>query len=320
MEYDTKSNPAPTTRHCHSWVMGWEHEAAQAIVPGHPIFQAGHDGQNDQDKLGELARTFDQMVTLLQRVTAGRDQMKKEVAERCLVEVALKRNLEKLTRTNQQLEEFNYVASHDLQEPLRKIQKFCQMLEKDLGTSLPEAAGKDLAYIADGADRMQRLVLDLLAYSRLGRDSVRFSSISLEQVVDQALSNLALSIEEKQARIECEALPEVTGDSCLLIELYQNLIGNALKFCEQRPEIRITAVKEDDRWVFGVQDNGIGIAPAHAEQIFLPFKRLHGNGHYKGSGIGLAICRKVVVDIHDGAIWVESSEGQGAHFRFTLGC
>lgn len=318
MKYATKSNPAPTDSRCHSWVMGWEHDAAQDVRPDNLKLQISHDGGNDQDKLGELARTFDQMVALLQRVTAGRDQMKKEVAERCLVEAALKQNLEKLSRTNQQLEEFNYVVSHDLQEPLRKIQKFCQMLENDLGMPLPEAAGKDLAIITDGANRMQRLVLDLLAFSRLGRDGVKFSPISLGPVVDQALSNLAVSIEEKQARIERDALPEITGNSGLLIELYQNLIGNALKFSEQRPEIRLTGVREDGRWVFGVLDNGIGIAPVHAEQIFLPLKRLHGNGHYQGSGIGLSICRKVV-EIHDGAIWVESNEGQGAHFRFTLG-
>lgn len=317
MKSVAKINPAPIDSRYHSWGMATEHEAAQAVGLGNPKFQASHDGHIGLGELSELARTFDQMVAMLVRVTAGRDQLEKEVAERRLVEVALKQNVEELSRTNQQLEEFTYVASHDLQEPLRKIQKFCQLLDKDMGTSLPEAARHDLVLITDGANRMQQLVLDLLAFSRLGCDGVKFSSISLEPVVDWALANLAVSIEEKQAHIERDALPEVTGNSALLVALYQNLIGNALKYNEGRPEIRITAAREDGRWVFGVQDNGIGIAPAFAEQIFAPFKRLHGRGRYQGSGLGLAICRKVA-EIHDGAIWVESSEGQGAHFRFTL--
>lgn len=317
MEYASKSNPAPTDSRYPSWVMWPEHETAQAAGQGNLKLQIGNNGYIGREELGELARTFDHMVALLLRVTAGRDQLEKEMAERHLVEAALKQNLEELSRTNQQLEEFTYVASHDLQEPLRKIQQFCQRLDKDMGTSLPETARRDLNFISDGASRMRQMVIDLLAYSRLGRDGVKFATLSLEQVVDWALANLAVSIEEKQAHIERDALPEVTGNAALLVELYQNLIGNALKYSEARPEIRITAVKEDGRWVFGVQDQGIGIAPAHAEQIFAPFKRLHGRGSSQGVGLGLAICRKVA-EIHDGAIWVESSEGQGAHFRFTL--
>jgi len=320
MKYGTKFNPAlifPDSRHHARPMRPGGHDAAQAIGLGSLKLQAGHYGLDGQDELDELAQTFDQMVALLQRVTVGRDQLAKEVAERHLVEAALKQNLEELSRTNRQLEEFTYVASHDLQEPLRKIQKFSQMLEKDLGASLPEAARQDLAFITDGTSRMQQLLLDLLAFSRLGRDSVEFAPISLGQVVDQALANLAVSIEEKQAYFERDALPEVAGDFALLVELYQNLIGNALKYNEKRPAIRITAIREDGRWVFGVQDNGIGIDPAYAQQIFAPFKRLHGRGRYQGTGIGLAICRKVA-EVHNGAIWVESREGRGAHFRFTL--
>jgi light-regulated signal transduction histidine kinase (bacteriophytochrome) len=318
MEYGTKSDPAPTMSdsHYHSRVTWSEHDAAEAIGQGNLNLQVGFDDIS-RDKLGELTRTFDQMVAILLRVTAGRDQLEKEVAERHLVEAILKQNLEELSRTNQQLEEFAYVASHDLQEPLRKIQKFCQMLEIDMGTALPEAARKDLALITDGASRMQQLILGVLTFLRLGRDGVKFAPLSLEQVVDWALANLAVSIEEKQAHIERDALPEVTGDSVLLVELYQNLIGNALKYNDARPEIRITAARDDGRWVLGVQDNGIGINPAYAEQIFVPFMRLHGRDRYHGTGLGLAICRRVT-EIHDGAIWVESSEGRGAHFRFTL--
>lgn len=318
MEYAAdKSPPALTDSRYPSWLTWPGHETSQTIGQGRLKFQTVRDVGREQDELGELAQTFEQMVAILRRVTAGRDQLEKEVVERHLVEAALKQDMEKLSRTNQQLEEFAYVASHDLQEPLRKIQTFCQILENDMGTALPEAARRDLNCITDGVSRMQQLILGLLAFSRLGRDGVNFAPVPLGQVVDQALANLALSVAERQAQIEREPLPEVMGNSGLLVELYQNLISNALKFSEQRPEIRITAAREDTRWIFGVQDNGIGIDPAYAEQIFLPFKRLHGNGHYKGTGIGLATCRKVV-EAHNGTIWAESGQGRGTHFRFTL--
>lgn len=319
MNYAAKSNSAPIIpgSRYHAWAMWSEHEAAKTIHQCTLKFQGDREGCNGQDKLGKLARTFEQLVALLLGVTASRDQLEKEAAQQRLAEAALKQDLEEMSRTNKQLEAFTYMASHDLQEPLRKLQKFCRMLEKDMGTSLPEAARQDLAFITDGASRMQQLVLDLLAFSRLGRGGVKYVAISLEQVADWALANLAVPMEEKQAHIERDALPEITGDPTLLVTLYQNLIGNALKYGGAYPEIRITAAKESNRWVFGVQDNGIGINPAYAEQIFEPFERLHGKGGYPGCGLGLAICRKVV-EIHDGAIWVESREGEGAHFRFTL--
>lgn len=290
-------------------------EAARTFGRGNLEHRIGRYGQ---DELGELARTFDQMATDLQSVTASRDVMEKEVAERLRVEAELERRLEELSRLNRQLDEFTYVASHDLQEPLRKIQIFGDWLRRHAGKALPEEAEKDLGYITDGAARMQKLVQDLLALSRLGRTALKPVTFSLEVAVDQALNNLALTLEETQAHIERDPLPEVTGDITLLTQLYQNLIGNALKYSLGQPEIHLTAERQDGRWVFGVKDQGIGINPAYAEQIFLPFKRLHGSSQYRGTGIGLAICRKVV-EMHDGRIWAESEEGHGAHFRFTLG-
>ena len=318
MKTVSQSSPSLTIpdNHGRSWLTHSEaRKAAINAVPGN--FQIGRLGFHDHHEPDALAQTFDQLVAMLVNLTTSRDQLDREVAERRLTEAALKQNLEDLSRSNRQLEEFAYVASHDLQEPLRKIQVFCQMLEKDMGTSLPATAHKDLAFITDGASRMQQMVTDLLAFSCLGRGAVNFVPISLERVVDQALANLAVSIVEKQAHIERDALPEITGDFSLLVALYQNLIGNALKYNENRPVIRLTAAKEDGRWVFGVQDNGIGINPAYAEQIFAPFKRLHGKGRYPGTGLGLAICRKVI-EVHEGAIWIDSRERQGAHFRFNL--
>lgn len=290
-------------------------EAAQTIGQGRLEHRIGHYGQ---DELGELAHAFDQMAADLQSVTASRNELEREVAERARIEAELERHVEELSRLNRQLDEFNYVASHDLQEPLRKIQIFGDWLRRHAGESLPDEAKQDLAYITDGAERMQKLVQDLLALSRLGRTALKPVPFPLALAADQALANLALTVEERQAHIERDPLPDVTGDITLLTQLYQNLIGNALKYSQGRPEIRLTAVREDGRWVFGVKDQGIGLNPAYAEQIFLPFKRLHGSGKYQGTGIGLAICRKVV-EMHDGRIWAESEEGHGAHFRFTLG-
>lgn len=290
-------------------------EAARTLGRGDLGYRIGRYGQ---DELGELARTFDQMATDLHSVTASRDVLENEVAERRRVEVELERRLDELSRLNRQLDEFTYVASHDLQEPLRKIQIFGDWLRRHAGNALPEEAEKDLGYITDGAERMQKLVQDLLALSRLGRTALNPVTFSLEVAVDQALNNLALTLEEKQAHIKRDPLPDVTGDITLLTQLYQNLVSNALKYSPGRPEIHITAVRQDGRWVFGVKDEGIGINPAYTEQIFLPFKRLHGSGQYQGTGIGLAICRKVV-EMHDGRIWAESEEGRGSHFRFALG-
>lgn len=242
----------------------------------------------------------------------------RDVTQRKHDEAELKRHIAELARMNAELDEFSYVASHDLQEPLRKLMSFSDWLRRDLGDDLPERAAKDLDFIVDAAHRMQSLVQDLLALSRAGKTSMVHECVSLDDAVDRALDALAVRVQETGALIERERLPEVWGDPSLLTQLYQNLICNALKFVDgATPQVRLTAARVDGGWVFGVKDNGIGIRPQHAEHIFQPFKRLHGRGEYEGSGIGLAVCRKVV-ERHRGRLWVESEEGRGAHFKFVL--
>lgn len=224
-----------------------------------------------------------------------------------------------LARKNTELDQFSYVASHDLQEPLRKLTAFSSLLVQDLGGELPEQAAKDLSFITDAAERMKTLVQDLLRLSRAGRTAMRRERISLDDCVDRALEALAARIEETEAEITREDLPEIVGDATMLTQLYQNLIGNALKFvgCHQRPVVRLSAQRVAGEWEFGVWDNGIGIKPEYAEQIFEPFKQLHSRSEYQGSGIGLAICRKTV-ERHGGRIWVEPASGGGSQFKFTI--
>jgi light-regulated signal transduction histidine kinase (bacteriophytochrome) len=222
-----------------------------------------------------------------------------------------------LALQNRELEEFAYVASHDLQEPLRKLVAFCGLLRRDLGDS--ERASRDLRFIEESATGMQKLVDDLLELSRTGRSGLKRELISLEVCALSAIDALQITIERTGAEIERDALPEQWGDPRLLTQLYQNLIGNALKFVApgRRPRVRLSAEQQGGGWVFGVRDNGIGIKAEYSAQIFAPFKRLHGRDEYEGAGIGLSICRKAV-ERHGGRIWVESQPAQGAHFKFTI--
>jgi len=223
-----------------------------------------------------------------------------------------------LVSLNAELDDFTHMASHDLQEPLRTLVSFSDMLGKDLGHSLPERAAEDLNFITDAAERMQTLIQDLLALARTSRATKKREKVSLDKCADGALEALATRVKETGALVTRDPLPEVWGDATLLTQLYQNLIGNALKFSEdQRPIIRLTFEKKNGDPIFGVKDNGIGIEAKYAEQIFQPFRRLHSRAQYEGSGIGLAICHKIV-ERHGGKIWVESQKGKGAHFRFTI--
>jgi len=241
-------------------------------------------------------------------------------AEEALAErtAQLERTNRELVAVNAELDDFTNVASHDLQEPLRTLTAFSDMLRKDLDQSLPEKAAQDVGFITDAAKRMQMLIQDLLALSRAGRVAKKREKVSLGECADLALEALAIRMKETGARVTRDELPEVWGDSTLLTQLYQNLIGNALKFCgDQAPIIRLTVEEQDGSPVFGVKDNGIGIESKYAQQIFQPFRRLHSHAQYEGSGIGLAICRKIV-ERHGGKIWVDSEPGKGAHFRFTI--
>ncbi len=224
-----------------------------------------------------------------------------------------------LVLQNRELEEFAYVASHDLQEPLRKLVAFSGLLRRDMGDAVPEKAERDLRFIEDSAFRMQRLVDDLLELSRAGRTELRREVVSLESCAATALEALQFAVEQSGAEIERDELPELWGDARMLTQLYQNLIANALKFIQGRkPKIRLTSTFEGGIWTLGVKDNGIGIQAEYANQIFTAFQRLHRRDEYEGSGIGLAICRKTV-ERHGGKIWVESAPGQGSHFKFYLG-
>jgi signal transduction histidine kinase len=250
----------------------------------------------------------------------GRDITEHKRAEETLAErtVQLERTNRELVALNAELDDFTNVASHDLQEPLRTLTAFSDMLRKDLNQSLPERAAQDLGFITDAARRMQTLIQDLLALSRASRVAKKREKVSLGECVDRALEALAIRMKETAVQVTRDELPEVWGDSTLLTQLYQNLIGNALKFCgDQPPLIRLTAEEREGYPVFGVKDNGIGIEPKYTQQIFQPFRRLHGRAEYEGSGIGLAICRKIA-QRHGGKIWVESEPGKGAHFLFTI--
>jgi len=222
-----------------------------------------------------------------------------------------------LTRSNRDLEQFAYVASHDLQEPLRMVATYTQLLAERYEGKLDENADKYIHYAVDGALRMKTLVKDLLAFSRVGRKQEAPQDTDCNIVVRSVVANLQSVIQESGASISYSDLPVLLADHTELVQLFQNFIGNAIKFRRsERPEIRITAEKKKKDWLFSVADNGIGIASQHADDVFVIFKRLHTREEYPGSGIGLAICKKIV-EQNQGRIWVESQPGQGSTFRFT---
>lgn len=221
-------------------------------------------------------------------------------------------------RSNQELEQFAYVASHDLQEPLRAITGYTQLLMSEYRDRLDETAQEYAEFIVDGAKRMQQLIQDLLAYSRVGTRGKEFAPTDCNAVLQQALQNLQVAIAENHATITAEPLPRVHADQNQLIQLLQNLIGNAIKFHrDEPPEVHITAQRQDNHWLFQVRDNGIGIKSQYRERIFEVFKRLHTRREYPGTGIGLAICKKIVTR-HGGHIWTESEPGVGTTFYFTI--
>ncbi len=240
-----------------------------------------------------------------------------DVNRRLEVEVEERKRVNQtLALKNRELEDFAYIVSHDLQEPLRAISSFSGLLKGDLGENLPDVARDDLTHILNSTERMQQMVKDLLRLSRAGRDELKKELTPLQECVDDAIGQMELRIASSEARITTCGLPTMTVDRRLITQLFQNLISNAIKFTKdsQRPTIEITY---DGNGVFGVKDSGIGIDPAYAKTIFNPFKRLHARDAYEGTGIGLSICRKAV-ERHGGRIWVESQPGSGSHFLFTL--
>lgn len=225
---------------------------------------------------------------------------------------------QKLKKSNEDLEQFAYIASHDLQEPLRMVSSFTQLLEKKYQGELDEKAHQYIDFIVDGAGRMRELIQDLLVYSRVRRNVKPFKEVNLNEVLEITINNLQNLIYEKNAQVTYEDLPIVKGDKSQLIQLFQNLISNGFKFNKSEiPKIYISVQEDDQKWKFCVKDNGIGIDPKFYEKIFILFKRLHKKTEYNGTGIGLAVCKKIVLR-HGGKIWVNSEPNKGSEFYFTI--
>jgi PAS domain S-box-containing protein len=241
-----------------------------------------------------------------------------DITDRKKAEAALHEAHEELKRSNTELEQFAYVASHDLQEPLRMVASYTQLLARRYDERLDSDAREFMSYVVDGASRMKQLIEDLLAYSRVGTKGIAFANVSAEGALRRALFNLRGGIEEAGAAVTHDPMPTLPADEVQLGQLFQNLIGNALKFRSQAdPKIHVVVTESASEYTFEVRDNGIGIEPQYFERIFMVFQRLHNKGEYPGTGIGLAICKKVV-ERHGGRIWVESRPGEGSSFFFTL--
>jgi PAS domain S-box-containing protein len=226
-----------------------------------------------------------------------------------------------LNRTNKELDQFAYVASHDLQEPIRLVNSFTQLLGKRYGDRLDEKAKEFMGIIIDESMRMQRLIKDLLDFSRIGRINSEPESINCNKIINRILNVMAEPIKEKNAQVTFDNLPIIFAHETSLTQLFQNFIVNSIKFHRERvpPRVHISARKEDDKWLFSVKDNGIGINQKYFDRLFLIFQRLHAREEYPGTGIGLATCKKIV-ELHGGKIWVESIEGEGSTFYFTFPC
>jgi len=223
-----------------------------------------------------------------------------------------------LRRSNEELEQFAYVVSHDLQEPLRQVISFSGLIKQKLRDKVDPSTEELLNFIVDGGMRMNDLISDLLVYSRVGRGDSPKVLIAIEEAVNLAILNLKTSIDEAEATIVCDQLPSLPVNVTQITQVFQNLIGNAIKFrSEKKPEIYIRAEQRDSFWLFSVRDNGIGFNNEDVRIIFNIFQRLHSTDKYKGSGIGLAICRRII-ELHGGHVCAESSPGHGATFYFTL--
>jgi signal transduction histidine kinase len=259
---------------------------------------------------------------LVRDIDAMRQRILLELDESTAAREMLDAQALELRRSNAELEQFAYVASHDLREPLRKVASFCQLIERRYGDQLDERGRQYIDFAVDGATRMQVLINDLLAFSRVGRTSEGLVAVDSQQSLDRVKQLLSTSLEDTDAEVITEApLPIVYGDPVLVDQLLQNLLSNAIKFRRDGvpPEVRLTARRDGDMWEFTCADNGIGIESDYAERIFVIFQRLHPRDRYSGTGIGLALCKKIV-EYHGGRIWLDSNgrQGTGAVFRFTL--
>jgi hypothetical protein len=273
------------------------------------------DGAGNIIGASTIARDITELKRTEEELTKYRGHLEELVEQRT---VELKKMAGELTRSNADLQQFAYAASHDLQEPLRTVAGFVKLLEKRYKGRLDENADEFIAYTLDGVKRMQSLIKDLLAYSQIDTKERIFTPTNCSVALDQAIHNLHSTIEESGVEVTYDLLPTVMADASQMSRLFQNLIGNAIKFHDEKPlRVHISAERKGDEWVFSVRDNGIGIDPKQTERIFVIFQRLHTREEYPGTGIGLAICKRIV-ERHDGRIWVESELGEGSKFYFTI--
>ncbi len=242
-----------------------------------------------------------------------------DITERRQAEMALRKKTEELARSNAELEQFAYIASHDLQAPLRHITSFVQLLNKHLEGQLDEKSKQWMGFVVDGAQRMQQLINGLLSFSRVNKERASFSWLEADTAINNALASLSTTIKDSDAKLKVDPLPKILGDATLITQLFQNLIENAIKFKKpnQSPEVHVFCTEKDNEYVFTVKDNGIGIEKEFKDRIFVIFQRLHTAEEYPGTGMGLAMCKKIV-EFHGGKIWLDSEFGNGAYFSFTI--
>jgi light-regulated signal transduction histidine kinase (bacteriophytochrome) len=289
------------------------------MLEAHKPFQDFEYGRESADGEVHYISTSGEPIFDAQGNFRGYRGVGRDVTERKRAQSVLRAAYDELARSNAELQQFAYVASHDLQEPLRMIGSYTQLLERRYGDKFDQDAREFMGFIVDGATRMKQLIEDLLAYSRVGTRGKELRPVRAQLLLDKALTNLRATIEASGAVVTHDALPEVNVDDTQIVQLLQNLIGNAIKFRKKDEVPRIHVVAEDAgrEWRFCVADNGIGLEPQYSERIFMVFQRLHTHDEYPGTGIGLAICKKVI-DRHRGRIWVESAPGNGSKFYFTL--
>ena len=241
-----------------------------------------------------------------------------DITKRKQIEDKIEKRTEELARSNKELEQFAYVSSHDLKEPLRMITSFLQLLDRRYSNELDQDANEFIGYAVDGAKRMDNMINDLLEYSRIGNKERKFEYLQSEKILETAKMNLKQSIKDSNANITHDPLPLIHANEPMMIQLFQNIIGNAIKYRgRENPRIHISADNGDDEYIFSVKDNGIGIDKKHLDRIFTIFQRLHSRDEYDGTGIGLAISKRIIQK-HRGKIWVKSKPGKGSTFYFTI--